>query len=227
MSDWENNTALEFDAWQRKGRADGMAAGHRHGTEAILAQWRLDSTSSVLDVGCGQGWLIRQLCAQGIRIGVGIDISTEMIKHAQQFSSSNSQYLVSSSTLLPFENEWFSHVISIESLYYHPFPIESLKEWHRVSQPGGQLGLMVDLYQENRGSHAWVDALDIPVHLLSIPQYIALLTQAGWHNVAAQQVPDPRPVKPEHEFEASDYYPSYAEYCAFREAGSLILTAQR
>ena len=192
MSSWEKNAAQEFDQWQRKGRADGMAVGHRHGTEGILQQWQFGPDSRVLDVGCGQGWLVRHICEQGISLGVGVDISEEMIKHAQQFSGLNSQYLVSSASILPFESGFFSHVISIESLYYHTDPAVSLLEWHRVSKAGGKLGIMVDLYKENHGSHAWVDALNIPVHLLSIAEYIELLesksSQFKWGIMWAAEV---------------------------------------
>ena len=170
---------------------------------------------------------MRHICEQGVSLGVGVDISEEMIKHAQQFSGLNSQYLVSSASILPFESGFFSHVISIESLYYHTDPAVSLLEWHRVSKAGGKLGIMVDLYKENYGSHAWVDALNIPVHLLSIAEYIELLERTGWRNVSTQQILDPRPSKPEAEFKPSAYYPSYADYNAFRAAGSLILTAEK
>lgn len=227
MSSWEKNAAQEFDQWQLKGRADGMAAGHWHGTEGILQQWQFGPNSRVLDVGCGQGWLVRHICEQGVSLGVGVDVSEEMIKHAQQFSTPHSQFLVSSASNLPFENDFFSHVISIESLYYHTDPSASLLEWYRVSKAGGKIGIMVDLYQENSGSHAWVDALNIPVHLLSIEEYIEILEQAGWQNVSTQQILDPRPIKSEADFEPSAYYPSYADYKAFRAAGSLILTGDK
>ena len=76
----KKNAAQEFDQWQLKGRADGMAAGHRHGTEGILQQWQFGPNSRVLDVGCGQGWLVRHICEQGVSLGVGVDVSEEMIK---------------------------------------------------------------------------------------------------------------------------------------------------
>ena len=227
MSNWELGAAQEFDRWQLSGRADGMAEGHRHGTEAILNQWSLNSESRILDVGCGQGWLVHQLCKAGIALGVGVDISEEMIGHARRFASDHSQFLVSSASELPFKENFFSHVISIESLYYHTRPVDSLAEWHRITQVGGVLGVMVDLYGENKGSHAWVDALNIPVHLFSISDYLSLFEQAGWGNVRFQQIVDPRPVKPESDFVPTDYYPCYDDYCAFRHSGSLILTAEK
>lgn len=225
MSEWENAAAKEFDLWSLSGRADGMESGHSHGAENILASWAIDSSSRVLDVGCGQGWLLRRIIQSGAGFGVGVDVSEEMIRFAQNNAVSKERYLVASASDLPFETGQFSHLISIESLYYHTDPSSSLREWRRVGQNNATLGIMVDLYKENIGSHAWVDALNIPVHLLSIRDYVQLIEQSGWTNVQVQQVVDPRPVTPKSDFKPSAYYPSYSQYLAYRKSGSLVLKA--
>ena len=55
----------------------------------------------------------------------------------------------------------------------------ALKEIRRVLQPGGRFVTVVDLYQENKPSHQWVDHLKVPVQLLSEAEYRSLFEQCG------------------------------------------------
>ena len=47
--------------------------------DAVLSR----SPSTVLDIGCGEGWLVRALSSRGID-AVGIDVVPELIEHAKQ-----------------------------------------------------------------------------------------------------------------------------------------------
>ena len=129
--------------------------------------------------------------------------------------------------VLPLADASVSHVLNIESLYYYPDPAQALLEWARISQPGGSLVIVVDLYEENRATHGWIDALDVDVHLLSAPQIIQMAKEAGWKNAQYRQVLDPAPIKTEAEFVSSKYWPSYAMYRDYRETGALVVEATR
>jgi hypothetical protein len=85
---------------------------------------------------------------------------------------------------------------------------------------------MVDLYYENKGSHPWIDALEIPAHLLSISEYVEKLSKTGWKNISFKKIIDPSPIKAPKAFVPSPYFPNYSLYREFRETGSLILTAE-
>ena len=71
------------------------------------------------------------------------------------------------------------------------------------------------------------DALDVEVHVLSTPQLVQLCEAAGWREVRAVQVPDPRPHKPAEAFTPNEWEPSHALHVAARRAGSLVITARR
>ena len=225
----ENRAATEFDGWAQSGRAESMAEGHRGVTEAALAHWQLDASSVVLDAGCGNGWAVRWLVERGAGRGLGTDISPGMIERARAATADDPRFTfdVASSQRLPVEDASVSHLLSVESLYYYPDPAAALAEWARVTRPSGHLAIVIDLYEENKATHAWVDALDVDVHLLSAPQCTAMAQAGGWTDVRHWQVQDSRPIKPESEFTPSQYWPSYEMYLDYRRMGALVIAGRR
>ena len=223
-------TAAEFDRWADNGRDASMAAGHRFGTEAVLAPWRFGPGSVALDVGCGNGWAVHLMLERGASRGVGIDLSPGMVKRARTLAAGDPRlaFHVAAGDALPLADDGVSHVLSVESLYYYPDPGAALREWSRVAAPGAQLGIMIDLYRENPGSHPWIEALrpsGVRVHLLGASELAALAEAAGWAEPSWRQVVDPRPVRTEAEFQPDAYYPTYASYRQYRELGSLVFHA--
>src|SRR4030095_4479233 len=181
----------EFNNWARAGKGESMEKGHRPVGEQAIELMQIPSGARVLDVGCGSGWASR-LMAQKANKGrvVGIDISDEMVKVSRDSSTSfsNIEYRVASAQKLPFANDEFSHAFSMESLYYYEDMLSALKEIARVLEPGGSFVSVVDLYQENRPSHQWIQDLQVPVQLLSTQQYRSLFEQAGFVNIHDQRL---------------------------------------
>jgi ubiquinone/menaquinone biosynthesis C-methylase UbiE len=221
--------ADEFDTWATSGRAESMADGHRGVTEAAIRNWTIAPSSTVLDVGCGNGWAVQALVNRGAALGLGVDIAPRMIERAQQATEDDPRFTfeVAPAERLPFGDETVHYLLNVESLYYYPDPAVAIAEWARVTAPGGRLAIVVDLYEENPATHAWIDALDIDVHLLSAPQIVEMATRSGWRNVHWEQVLDPRPLAPEETFEISKYWPSYQMYLNYRKTGALVVHAER
>lgn len=224
-----DRAAAEFDLWADAGRAESMAEGHQGVTHAAIRDWTLGKGDVALDVGCGNGWAVRELVRRGAGQGLGVDISTKMVELARQATAGQAcfDFQTASADALPWSDASVSHILNIESIYYYPDPEAALAEWARVAKPGARLAVVVDLYEENPATHVWIDALDIAVHLLSAPQLIAMAESAGWTHVRSEQVLDPRPVKSEAEFTTSKYWPSYALYRQYRETGALVIHASR
>ncbi|HMD30330.1 MAG TPA: hypothetical protein VKG84_00380, partial [Candidatus Acidoferrales bacterium] len=61
MSQAAHNDQLrdEFNRWAEAGRGEGMEEDHLPITLPVLDLMRLQPMDSVLDVGCGAGWLLR------------------------------------------------------------------------------------------------------------------------------------------------------------------------
>lgn len=225
----EAAAAAEFDTWAEGGRDERMADGHRWPTERILDGWAFDADSVLLDVGCGNGWAVRLGVARGAGRGVGVDVSAAMIRNARAATAGDGRFRfeVAGGAALPLPDGAVSHVLSVESLYYHPDPAASLREWARVARPGGRLGIMVELYAENPVSAAWQAALAVGTHLLGAEAWATMARAAGWRDVAWRQVRSPTPPKPPEAFEPSPYWPDYATYLGYHEAGSLLVEGQR
>jgi 2-polyprenyl-3-methyl-5-hydroxy-6-metoxy-1,4-benzoquinol methylase len=78
-SSWTDNAA----AWTQAVR-DGLIPSRRAGTDAaIIAACMASGTGALLDVGCGEGWLVRELAARGVS-ATGIDVSAPLIDRARE-----------------------------------------------------------------------------------------------------------------------------------------------
>ena len=156
-----------------------------------------------------------------------------MIEKARQYDGDQIEYYVSDVRLVHrkiIEEKKHAQVdvcLCIESLYYHKDPLFSLRCFYDVLIAGGWVGIMVDLYEESWGTHPWVDALDVDVHLLSIESYVTLLEKAGFVDIQYQRFQMKSPLTPREDFVQNAYYPTYEHYVAYRNAGSLILYAKK
>ena len=217
--------ANEFDQWAEAGRAASMAEGHGGVTRQTLDRWTLGTHDTVLDVGCGNGWAVREMLNRGAGRGIGVDLAPKMIAlaDAARRSDEPSAFHVAPADRLPIADGAVTHILNIESIYYYPDPAAAVREWARVSASGGRLAVLVDLYAENPATHCWIEALDVAVHLLSADDLAGMLSNAGWGDIWTEQIVDPRPITPHTEFTVSKYWPSYAAYLEYRQTGALVV----
>ncbi|SJZ62544.1 Ubiquinone/menaquinone biosynthesis C-methylase UbiE [Pilibacter termitis] len=99
----------------------------------------IENGDVVLDVGCANGKLLTMLKErhQGM-IGVGLDISEEMIRVARE-KHPEFTFECANAEKLPFDNGTFDWVICSASFHHFPAPKEFLKEAIRVLKPAGKL----------------------------------------------------------------------------------------
>lgn len=97
----------------------------------------------VLDVGCGPGWLVRDLNKRGFQ-ALGCDPSPEAIKMARKINEAGRSVLKASATSLPFKDGVFDAVLGI-SMIEHLTKNEAKKfltEAYRVLKRDGWLFLV-------------------------------------------------------------------------------------
>jgi SAM-dependent methyltransferase len=79
VESWRKNAA-PWTAAVRDNRIDSRV---RVTNQAIVDAVVERAPSSVLDLGCGEGWLVRALSARGIR-AIGVDVVPDLIDHARR-----------------------------------------------------------------------------------------------------------------------------------------------
>lgn len=115
-------------------------------TEQALACCDLQADMRVLDVGCGAGATLRHITAKYGAMGVGVDVSAELIARARQTSPQLS-WMRSRSETLPFANESMDVILSECTLSIFEMD-KALGECARVLKRGGYF-VVSDLYARN------------------------------------------------------------------------------
>ena len=79
-----DKTAKLFDVWANTGRSEDMEKGHGTTVNQFLDKLPLKENFTFLDIGCGNGWVVRKISQKLSCIkAVGIDKSKMMIKNAK------------------------------------------------------------------------------------------------------------------------------------------------
>jgi len=141
--------------------------------------WNLSSNSSLLDVGCAKGFMLHDLTEliPGITVK-GVDISKYAIENAMPDMKPHVE--VANATNLPFKNDSFDVVISINTI--HNLEREecgkALQEIERVSR--GKSFITVDAYrneEEKERMYAWnLTAKTI----MSVDEWISFFKEVGY-----------------------------------------------
>lgn len=217
------NLREEFNRWAEAGRGEGMEEDHLPITLPVLEKMRLAPAENVLDVGCGAGWLSRRL-AKLVPEGrvVGMDISDEMIRRARRASADfdNLMFVTGEVAEIPWQPNFFTRVISVESAYYWPDPAAGIKELFRVLQGGGSAWILINYYHDNPHSHQWGNLLAVPTHLLSGEEWAELFRGAGFSHFAHERIADR---SPSPEVYTGRWFRDAAQLRAFKAEGALLV----
>ena len=92
---------------------------------------------SLLDVGCGTGFLIDTLTKQYSAKYYGADLSDEMIRVAKEKNIEGAEFVVSSADRLPYPDQSFDIVTCSQSFHHYPYPEKAMQEAFRVLRSGG------------------------------------------------------------------------------------------
>jgi ubiquinone/menaquinone biosynthesis C-methylase UbiE len=223
---------LEFNRWADEGEGEKMERHHLDITEKTMRLMDLRPGERVLDLGCGAGWATRLLARMvgdgpdGFGQVVGLDVSDEMIRRARETSKDfeNVLYVWGSAQQIPWEENFFDKVLSVESFYYYPDQDRALMELFRVMAPRGRLFILINLYEDNPYSLQWVDKLKVPVHVRSEAEYIAMLERHAFEKVEARRIPDDTPTPDDYKTKS---FHSLEDLRAFKKMGALLLMASK
>jgi ubiquinone/menaquinone biosynthesis C-methylase UbiE len=222
----------EFNRWAAEGEGPKMENHHLDITEKTIRRMNLRPGERVLDLGCGSGWATRLLARlvsdgpEGFGQVVGVDVSDEMIRQARVASKDfdNVMFVWGSATQIPWEENFFDKMLSVESFYYYPDQERALAELFRVMAPKGRLFILINLYKDNPYSLQWVDKLKVPVNVRSAAEYADMLRKHAFENVEYAQIPDDTPTPDDY---VTKSFHSLDDLKAFKRTGALLLMASK
>lgn len=181
-----------FDQWALIGKDAEMEKSHKHAVREALRLVSIGADATILDLGCGNGWVTRALAKRlpGATV-MGLDVSDEMINIARDLTDDDMMNAVFyCGTILDesLEDERFDFIFGAESVYYM-LPVEG--HIHRLSSlmaEGGQILLILDFYQENEASHEWPAKYGVEMELHSGDEYVAMCQRAGLVDVTQSRI---------------------------------------
>jgi len=226
--DHEEKVREMFNRWAGSGNVAEMEQQHRPVAEKMIARMDLAANDSVLEVGCGEGWLCRRLagiCSEGAV--VGIDVSEEMVNLArsQSADAGNLMFAVGAAEEIPWAEDYFTRLVSVESAYYWSSPERAARELFRVTAYGGSVHLLMSYYKENPHAHHWQEHVGFPFRLMSEGEWAELLTTFGFQQVATERIVDETPVP--DDYQPDVHWHSRQEKLAFQRTGILLVRAKK
>jgi 2-polyprenyl-3-methyl-5-hydroxy-6-metoxy-1,4-benzoquinol methylase len=153
-----NNRAAKFDDDPCHGL---HSSAQRDAWVEILARLAGNSALSVLDVGCGTGFLALLFAELGHSV-TGIDLSPEMLSVARQKAEQrhlNLRLRVENGAAVQDGDATYDLVIARHVIWVLPDPAAGTQEWLRVLRPGGRLALIEGKWGPEENTSTAADGL--------------------------------------------------------------------
>ena len=170
-----------FDTWAQNGRAELMEEEHGKNVKEFLKTISFDKPFTFLDVGCGNGWVIRKITEnKNCKKGIGIDKSKKMILQAKKKIQNNKQQFFHTDIESWKYRGKLDYVFSMESLYYSDSVKIALEKIFAILKPGGQFFCGTDFYTDNKATARWANMMKIQMHLYSKKEWRKLFQEVGF-----------------------------------------------
>lgn len=167
-----------------------MNESHYAVTGWALGFFEFSGNENVLDIGCGGGETLRRM-SEKINGGhlTGVDYSAVSVKmssehNVESISDGKMDIVEASVENLPFDDNSFDNIITVESFYFWNNPPENLKEVYRVLNENGTFLIVADIYGGAELSDSEIE--NIRKYNLFNPtpdEFEKLLTYAGFKDV--------------------------------------------
>jgi 2-polyprenyl-6-hydroxyphenyl methylase/3-demethylubiquinone-9 3-methyltransferase len=106
-------------------------------TERLKKFDMIKESTSVLDVGCGAGFLSNALALTGMKV-TGVDLSEDSLAVARKYDKSKKvEYISADAYHLPFADASFDVLTAMDFLEHVDRPQDIIQEFSRVLKPGG------------------------------------------------------------------------------------------
>jgi ubiquinone/menaquinone biosynthesis C-methylase UbiE len=176
-----DNVRKTFDEWAQNGRAELMEIEHGKNVLKFLKTVSFDESFTFLDVGCGNGWVVRKIAKEKkCKKAIGIDKSKKMIIQAKKkIDSKNEEFFHTDIESMDYKGK-FNFIFSMESLYYANSIEVALEKIYKLLKPGGQFFCGTDFYTDNKATARWAKIMKIQMHLHSKNEWKKFFRDAGF-----------------------------------------------
>jgi len=118
----------------------------------ILSRIAVKEGSTVVDVGCGTGFLLEKLEKKASMQGqlVGVDISINMLRGAKR-KLTRADVVLADAEAVPFRDCCFDAVFSVSVMQLVPEPQKSIAELLRLLKEGGSFG--ASILRKSKSAH--------------------------------------------------------------------------
>ncbi len=185
-----------FDEWAQNGKAESMETEHGKNVLKFLKTISFDKPFTFLDVGCGNGWVVRKIAQEkNCKKSVGLDKSKKMIIQCKKKTEDCKKegFIHTDIESMSYKGK-FDFVFSMESLYYADSVEIALEKIYKVLKPGGLFFCGTDFYSDNKATSRWADIMKIQMHLHSEKEWKRFFGKAGF-DVKTKHVKDPKNAK--------------------------------
>ena len=179
---FEKQRLREFDSEKRK---RWLAEFHRYLPESKPLR--------ILDIGTGTGFFACLLAAEGHEV-TGIDLTSEMIEHAEHMASVlglRAIFQIMDAEEMDFPDESFDVLVTRNLTWTLPHIERAYREWYRLLKPGG---LLINFDADYSAALEVEEQHELPenhAHKL-VPDYIKAENDAITMEVGAYQQPRPQ-----------------------------------
>jgi ubiquinone/menaquinone biosynthesis C-methylase UbiE len=170
-----------FDKWAQNGRAELMEIEHGKNVLKFLKSIPFDKPFTFLDVGCGNGWVVRKIATEkNCKKAIGIDKSKKMIIQSKKKKNSKKEEFIHTDIESMKYKGKFDFIFSMESLYYADSIEMALEKIYKLLKPGGKFFCGTDFYTDNKATARWAGIMKIQMHLHSKKEWKTLFQDSGF-----------------------------------------------
>lgn len=168
----------------------GMNEHHYAVTGWALGFFEFNENDRILDIGCGGGETLRRMSEKtenGTLTGLDyskLSVKLSIEKNKEDIESGKMNIIEESVEKMPFDDNSFDKIITVESFYFWPDPAENLREVYRVLDKGGKFLIVADINGDADLDEKDIEGIEkFRLYNPTLKEFHDLLEKAGFKDI--------------------------------------------